>query len=270
MSQSACAPARYMHVFVRLSRYLYRVPLLIVHLLVGLPLTVLAIKIKPLSNRRFGKSQRLDELMIRWWQGALMWIFGLRLRSLGRPRRGPVVFAANHVSWIDISVMHSQCVMGFVAKQEIAQWPLVGMLAVCGRTIFHQRGSTKSLDNVVDAMIERLRSGQPVGVFPEGHARGGGDIGPFHARIFQAAVEASVVVQPVAISYGPQGRLQKTFAFAPGESFLANFFRLLAEPVCHTTVHFLDVVDTRRVEGRRTIAELTRSRIVAAMHAEAS
>lgn len=268
MSQSTCTASGFRQVSSRIVCYVYRIPLLLTHLLIGLPLTILAIRVAPLSRLPLGKTHRLDQLMIRWWQGTLMWIFGLRIRATGRPLSGPVLFAANHVSWIDISVMHSQCVMGFVAKQEIAKWPLVGMLAVCGQTIFHQRGSTQSLDHVVHAMIKRLQTGQPIGVFPEGHARGGGDIGPFHARIFQAAVEAQVLVQPVAISYGPQGRWQKSIAFAPGESFLANFIRLLGEPVRLTTVHFLEAVDTRHVEGRRTIAEQARSQIVAAIRTE--
>ena len=268
MSQATYTAEGFRQVFNRIVRYGYRIPLLIIHLLIGLPLTIIAIKVASPSGLSWWRTRRLDVLMIRWWQGTLMWIFGLRIRAMGRPLSGPVVFAANHVSWIDISVMHSQWVMGFVAKQEIARWPLIGMLAVCGQTIFHQRGSTQSLDNVVHAMTQRLQSGQPIGVFPEGHARGGGEIGPFHARIFQAAVEAQVLVQPVAISYGFQGRWQKTIAFAPGESFFANFVRLLGEPICLTTVHFLEAVDTRRIEGRRTIAEQARSQIVAAIRAE--
>ena len=252
----------------RFLRYLYRVPLLLLHLSLGLPMTLIAIAVPQLATLPVGQTQRLDEWMIRWWQGGLMWIFGLRLRLVGTPLTGPAVFAANHVSWIDISVMHSQRVMGFVAKQEIAHWPLVGKLAAYGRTIFHQRGSTQSFDSVLQAMVKRLGEGWAIGIFPEGHARSGGKIGPFHARIFQAAVEAKVPVQPVALCYGKQGRAQATVAFTEKESFIANFFRLLGEPVCVTHVCFLEPIDIQTLECRRKIAELARTRILNAIESE--
>jgi len=176
-----------------------------------------------------------------------------------------VLFVANHVSWVDISILHSQRMMGFVAKREIASWPVVGWLAARGQTIFHQRGNTESLGGVMQVMADRLRAGKAVGVFPEGRTRGGHDVGPFHARIFQAAVETSVPVQPVALIYGVRGDAQTIVAFGPGESFFANFLRLLGEPARHTEVHFLEPIGTQDLEGRRRIAETSRARIVAAM-----
>src|SRR3546814_19924248 len=85
------------------------------------------------------------------------------------------------------------------AKREIAGWPLVGWLATGGETIFHQRGSQESLGGVLQVMLARLRSGHSVGVFPEGRTGHGDEVGPFHARIFLAAVEAGAPVQPVAL-----------------------------------------------------------------------
>lgn len=136
-------------------------------------------------------------------------------------------------------MLHSQHVMGFVAKREIAGWPLVGWLATIGQTIFHQRGNTESLGGVLQEMLLRLQSGKPVGVFPEGRTRGGTEVGPFHARIFQAAVEAGVPVQPVALRYGVRGSAQAVVAFGERESFLANILRLLGEPSRLAEVHFL-------------------------------
>ncbi|MGK9806621.1 lysophospholipid acyltransferase family protein, partial [Salmonella enterica subsp. enterica] len=85
----------------------------------------------------------------------------------------------------------------------------------------------ESLGGVLHEMLARLRSGRSVGVFPEGGTRDGRELGPFHARIFLAAVEAGVPVQPVALRYGERGDAQSVVAFQPGESFLANFVRLL-------------------------------------------
>ncbi|KRG46883.1 acetyltransferase [Stenotrophomonas panacihumi] len=265
MSESSLSATRDAGGTLRWFRYLYRVPLLLLHVVLGLPVTMACIVVPPLARIRFGADDTLEQVMIRWWQGNLMRIFGFRLRRFGTPLPGPTLFVANHVCWIDISILHSQRVMGFVAKREIAGWPLVGWLAARGQTIFHQRGSTESLGGVLQEMLVRLREGKSVGVFPEGRTRGGHEVGPFHARIFQAAVEAQVPVQPVALRYGEHGNAQTIVAFGARESFFANFLRLLGEPSRVAEVHFLQPIAAHDVEGRRRIAETSRARIVAAM-----
>jgi len=249
----------------RLLRYLLRTPLLLVHLLLALPVTLVVIALP--WARRGEHGVRLEHRVIRWWSAGLVRIFGFRLKRFGTPLPGAVMFVANHVSWIDIVVLHSQRMMGFVAKREIAGWPLIGWMAGRAETIYHQRGDSESLGGVLHEMVGRLRTGKSVGVFPEGRTRDGRGIGPFHARLFLAAVEAGVRVQPVALRYGEHGNAQTTVAFQPGEHFLGNFLRLLGEPLRVAEVHFLEPISTSDTEGRRRIAELARERIVDAMRA---
>jgi 1-acyl-sn-glycerol-3-phosphate acyltransferase len=250
----------------RAFRYLYRVPLLAWHLAIDLP--VILLLMLPWTGRIRVRGERLEHLVIRAWSAGLMRIFGFRLRRKGTPLPGAAVFVANHVSWVDIVVLHSQRMMGFVAKREISRWPLVGFLASRGETIFHERGSSESLGGVLHEMLARLRAGRSVGVFPEGRTRDGREVGPFHARIFLAAVESAARVQPVALRYGPRGAAQPLVAFQPGESFFGNFVRLLGEPARQADVCFLEPIDTTDGGGRRRIAELARERIIAAMHGD--
>ena len=249
---------------MRALRYLYRFPLLAWHVLVDLPLVLLAIAL-PTHRITLASGERLDYRVIRAWQSGLMRVFGLRMGSVGTPLPGATVFVANHVSWIDIVALHSQRMMGFVAKREIAGWPLVGWLASRGETIYHQRGSTESLGGVLHEMLARLRAGRSVGVFPEGRTRGGHEVGPFHARIFLAAVEADVPVQPVALRDGTRGDAQTIVAFGPKENFAQNFLRLLGEPPRSAEAICLEPIPAGGGEGRRRIAELARERIVAAL-----
>jgi 1-acyl-sn-glycerol-3-phosphate acyltransferase len=248
---------------MRWLRYGYRLPLLLWHMLVDLPL-VLLLQNRLIAGLEIG-GERLDDRLVRAWSAGLMRVFGFRLRRTGTPLPGATVFVANHVSWVDIIALHSQRMMGFVAKREIAGWPLVGWMAARGETIFHQRGSTESLGGVLHEMLARLRAGRSVGVFPEGRTRDGREVGPFHARIFLAAVEAGAPVQPVALRYGVGGVAQTAVAFRPGEDFVGNFLRLLGEPARIAEVRFLAPIAPGDAEGRRRIAELARDRIVAAM-----
>lgn len=252
---------------LRALRYGYRVPMLLWHVLVHLPLVLLGIT--PLTAALpLPGGERLDHRLIRAWSAGLMRVFGFRLRRSGIPVAGAALFVANHVSWIDIVALHSQRMMGFVAKKEISRWPLVGWLASRGETIYHQRGSQESLGGVLHEMLGRLRGGRSVGVFPEGRTRDGREVGPFHARIFLAAVEAGVAVQPVALRYGEHASAQTVVAFRAGESFVGNFLRLLGEPARTGEVAFLEPIAPGDAAGRRRIAEVARQRIVAAMHAD--
>src|SRR5688500_9116025 len=258
----APAPA-FLRGAARALRYAYRVPLLLWHVVVDLPLTLLLAS-PPLGGLHWG-GEPLDHRLFRLWQAGMMRIFGFRVHRQGTPLPGAVVFVANHVSWIDIVALHSQRMMGFVAKREISRWPLVGWMAMRGETIFHERGSAESLGGVLHEMLARLRAGRSVGVFPEGRTRDGREVGAFHARIFLAAVESGARVQPVALRYGDRGAMQTRVAFQPGESFFGNFLRLLGEPARKADVCFLEPIDTTDAGGRRRIAELARERIVAAM-----
>jgi len=248
---------------LRPLRYLYRLPMLAWHIVLHLPLTLLLMA-PPFGGIRIG-GEPLKHRMVRWWQRSLMRVFGFRMRRIGTPLPGAVMFVANHVSWIDIVALHAFRMMGFVAKREIAGWPLVGRLATMGETIYHQRGSQESLGGVLHEMLARLREGRAVGVFPEGRTRDGAAVGPFHARIFLAAVEANVPVQPVALRYGEGGEAQTIVAFGPTENFMQNFLRLLGEPGRVADVIFLEPILPGDAEGRRRLAETARGRVVEAM-----
>ena len=249
----------------RAGRYALRVPMLLWHALVHLPPVMLGLMLPGDLRDRGGAGWHAR--LVRLWQGGLMRVFGMRMRRVGEPLPGATLFVANHVSWMDISALHSQRMMGFVAKQEIDGWPVVGRMARRGGTIFHQRGSQESMGGVIDAMLARLREGRSVGVFPEGRTRGGDEVGPFHARIFMAAVEAGVPVQPVALRYGAGGEGQRAVAFQARENFLQNFLRLLGGPARTVEVVFLEPVMPGEAEGRAAIARIARERIVEALHA---
>ena len=243
----------------RALRYLVRLPMLAWHLLVHLPVTLVLIAMGEVGGRR------LDHAAIRGWARGLLWVFGLHVRREGTPLPGGTLFVANHVSWVDIVALHSQHMMGFIAKSEIRDWPVVGWLTTHAETVFLQRGNAHSLGGVMGAMATRLRSGHAVAVFPEGGTRDGHALGPFHARIFTAAVEADAPVQPVALCYGEGCEAQAIVAFALGENFLVNFFRLLGEPSRPARVCFLQPILHADHDGRRGIAQLARARVAAAM-----
>ncbi|MGN2247190.1 lysophospholipid acyltransferase family protein [Frateuria sp. GZRR35] len=244
-------------------RYLWRVPLLLLHILLGI---LLCAGILSWNRHRVMVDGRepFAHRMIRWWSTMLMRIFGLRSVRIGKPLPDPVLFVANHTSWIDIELLHSQRAACFVAKAEIARWPLVGWMAATGGTIFHRRGSNHSLAAVMQAMVERLRGGRSVAVFPEGGTGHNGVLKVFHARIFQAALDAQVPVQPVALRFARNGKRVVDAGFREGENFMGNLLRMLGEAPLDAEVHFLTPVPAMP-DARRRMAELSRERIGVAL-----
>ena len=248
---------------LRPLRYLWRVPLLLLHVLLGILLCAGILSWNKHVVMKDGR-EPFAHRMIRWWSTKLLRIFGLRSVRFGQPLRDPVLFVANHTSWIDIELLHSQRAACFVAKAEIASWPLVGWLAASGGTIFHRRGSNHSLATVMQVMVDRLRGGRSVAVFPEGGTGHNGVLRVFHARIFQAALDADVPVQPVALRFARGGRRVIDAGFRERENFMQNFLRLLGEAPLDAEVHFLEPVPATP-EARRRMAELSRERIAAAL-----
>ena len=248
---------------LRPLRYLWRVPLLLVHVGAGLVLCAVVMSWNRDAVMREGREPLAHRLQ-RAWSRRLLAIFGLRALRFGQPLPDPVLFVANHTSWTDIEAVHSQRAACFVAKAEIAHWPVVGWMAASGGTIFHRRGNNHSLAAVMQTMVERLHAGRSVAVFPEGGTSADGVPRVFHARIFQAALDAGVPVQPVALRFARDGRRVSDGGFRANESFGANLLRLLGGAPMDVEVHFLDVVPTS-TDGRRHMAEMARMRILAAL-----
>jgi 1-acyl-sn-glycerol-3-phosphate acyltransferase len=222
-------------------RLLYRLPWLLVHLVLFLPLALLA-SVPPLPRIRIA-GRGLDEILQSGWTGLVCRIFGLRISVTGELPKGASLVVANHISWIDIPLLYSLAPMGFVAKAEIARWPVAGFIARFGNSLFHDRGSHDSSRKVKDAMVARLKQGQRVAIFPEGGILPGHGVKPFHARLFAAVAESEAPVQPLMLRYVKEGRHYREIGFLPGEHFLANFFRLLGQPTRLAEVAILEPID---------------------------
>ena len=193
----------------------------------------------------------------------LCWVFGIRVKVVGVPARAPTLIAANHLSWLDIIVIHSACSMGFVAKAEIEKWLFFSYIARTGNTIFHRRGSHDSAAGVATVMIERLKGGQRVAIFPEGGIQPGNiEVRVFHARMFRAAVDTGCPVQPVTVRYIAEHGRDDDITFRVGENMLVNIGRILARPGSVAELHFLPVISAEG-KPRRLLAETTRIAVVA-------
>jgi len=162
------------------------------------------------------------------WAGRYLAILGIRVRVLGRPpsvRGGGVLLAANHLSWLDIHLLHSQLPARFVSKAEVRGWPLIGWLAEAAGTVFLVREKKADAMRVNQIMAEHLRLGDCLALFPEGTTSDGSTLLSFYPSLFQPAVDAGAQVWPVRIRYlTPAGETCEAASYhgtmSLGESFL--------------------------------------------------
>lgn len=144
---------------------------------------------------------------IGWVRFFLQWFgeaLGLDVRVEGAPVGRDVLYVANHLSWLDILALGGATETAFVSKDDVSQWPLVGMLARIGGTIFIDRQSRRAARGQADQLGLALMNHHPVTLFPEGTTNDGAALFPFRPTLFASVAPAppGVVIQPVAIDYG--------------------------------------------------------------------
>lgn len=175
------------------------------------------------------------------WQRRMLEILGVRLEVQGQPpAQGPVLLVANHISWLDILVMHAARHCRFVSKSEIRHWPVLGTLSTGSGTLYIERDNRRDAMRVVHHMAESLRAGDVVAVFPEGTTGNGHELLPFHANLIQAAISSGAPVQPVALRFvdPATGVLSDRPQYLDDDTLAGSVWRTLAGPPIVAEVRF--------------------------------
>jgi len=205
---------------------------------------------------------------IKAWSIRLVALCGVRVRieyhrdAKSAPR---ALMVANHVSWLDIFVINSLYPTRFVAKSDIRNWPLIGWLCEKSGTIFISRGKLRDVRRIYQGLVKSLHGGEHVAFFPEGTTAAQGTLLPFHANLFEAAIEAGVPVQPYAVRYVDRcGRLHPAADFVGDMTFVQSIMTVLKSGGMTAELTVLPVIDTSEASHRRELADAAR-RVIASV-----
>lgn len=202
---------------------------------------------------------------IGWPRFFLQWFgeaIGLEVRIEGRPLERDVLYVANHVSWLDILALGGATPTFFISKDDVRAWPLVGMLARIGGTIFIDRESRRAARGQVDQLGTALLGHHPITLFPEGTTGDGLTVLPFRPALFASVAPPppGISVQPVAIDYAAAGEI----AWTGDEALGPNAARLLDRPGrLRCTLHFLPPLPPS--DDRKAIAAQAQAAVAAAL-----
>lgn len=181
---------------------------------------------------------KFNQWILQNWSRLLLHVCGLTVSTYGDLPSQPTFILANHVSWLDIPVVHSLILAGFVGKHEIKYWPILGWLAMLGDTIFLKRGNQNSRQLVIQTLIKHLKKGRSVAVFPEGRVTDGTHLGRFHRQLVHAAVLTNTPITPVAIKFLTQSRTRNAdVCFKNNEWFILHVWRILSLPSSFVEIH---------------------------------
>ena len=186
-------------------------------------------------------SPEQTEARVQAWSLQLLALWNIRLHVQGQPGiSGPMLLVANHISWLDIVVMHAARHCRFVSKSDIREWPIIGTLATGCDTLFIQRTNRRDAMRVVQEMTLALQNGDVVAIFPEGTTSDGLHLLPFHANLIQAAIAADAPVQPVALKFVDRhsGSISLAPAYIGDDSLLVSVWRTLTAEGIDAVLYF--------------------------------
>ena len=240
---------------MRRLRAVWRLLRLLSHLVTGL------LKIT-FQFPRFAQAQKDQAVQI--WSLVLLKHMGIALRVHGEvPKTGPVLLAANHISWLDIIVMHAARHCRFISKDDIANWPVVGTLATAAGTLYIQRESRRDALRVVHQMAACLQNNEVLAVFPEGTTGDGTTVLPFHANLLQAAISANAPVQPVGLKFVDVASTETSLApcYVGDDTLVGSVWRTLCADPIEALVHF-GPLQSAQGRDRRTWAADVRKAVL--------
>lgn len=238
-------------------RLAWRLARVILHLLAGLATCALVF---PWARRQ------LRDTLTRRWSRRLLAICGVRVEQApGNAVLEHALFVSNHISWLDIFVINSLHPCRFVAKAEIRAWPVLGWLVASAGTVFIARGNRRELRHIFKGIVSVLEQGERVAFFPEGTVAQQGQVLPFHANLFEAAIDAGVPVQPCALAYLDEaGNWHPNVDYVGEVTFVDSMMTILRGGPIRARLHCLAPLEAKGAH-RRELATAAHDAVAAAL-----
>ena len=153
----------------------------------------------PCTSKRARARRR--GLLFRLWGRAAAAVIGMRLDAGGVAPRPPFLLVVNHLGYADVVALAASCECVFVAKKEVAAWPLVGRLCRSMKTIFVDRRSRRDIPRALSLVEAALDEGAGVVLFAEGTSTRGRRVLPFKSPLLEAAARRGLPVHYASLSY---------------------------------------------------------------------
>jgi lyso-ornithine lipid O-acyltransferase len=234
-----------------------------------LSLLVLILLLAPLQLIAIAFGLRWQQSIPHLFHRGFCALVGIRIHEIGtRTSDTPVLILSNHVSWLDICIIGARAPVVFVAKSEVAKWPVFGWLAKLQRTIFIERERRQKTGAAAQEIGDRMLSGDAVVLFAEGTSSDGMRVLPFrsaligsvHHALGESTHHKQITVQPMSLAYVGFGGLPVGRAFRENVAWygdidlIPHFIGILASGAIDVTVSWGEAVAYDMSADRKKIA----------------
>lgn len=209
-----------------------------------------------------------------FWQKRICRVFGLDVEVVNAPVQSrPAVFVSNHVSYLDIPVIASVLPVSFVAKAEVANWPLFGLLARLQQTVFVSR-SRAAVGREKDALAATLANGKRLVIFPEGTSSDGSKALPFKSSLLGIALEAGgeMPIQPFTIELAEIGgrkiagqQDRDFYAWYGDMTLMPHFWNFAKTSGAKVRLHFHAPLHVKEIQDRKILAQKCHELVASAL-----
>ena len=194
--------------------------------------------------------------LIRSWDGKVLNIFAMRMKVDAPPgfdlAHSKRLYIGNHISWIDVYALQSVTAARFVAKSELAAWPVLGTLIALSGTVFIERAKRADTRRIVKTLQQHLHDREVIAVFPEGSTTDGRDVLKFHANLLQAALDAGAEIVPFCLRYtDAKGHFTTAAAYIGEMSLWESLKLMLREKRMHCELTLFAPLDTAGRDRRQ-------------------
>ncbi|MCB6183402.1 1-acyl-sn-glycerol-3-phosphate acyltransferase [Leeia sp. TBRC 13508] len=238
----------------------YRIARLGIHLLSGM------LEVRIFFGRASEEERRWR---IQRWSTKMLKVLGVKLEVVGDAPLAPPknsLWVANHISWLDVFVLNAMLPLQFVAKSEVANWPVIGWMCRHTGTLFIERDSKKDLLRV-NALVEgALQQGGAVAFFPEGTTTDGSELKPFAASLFHSASVTRGDIYPVALQYiQPNGCRELAPAYIDEVTLMDTIWQIAGAKEITAQITLLPQMNAAHL-NRRELASTAHKHIEAVIH----
>ena len=221
---------------------------IILHILLVVPLCLLI----------FISTKNQQERIIRFWCKRLLSIFEINVEVTGLEtylaNQKKYLMVANHISWMDIIVIQSIKPCIFVAKSDVASWPLFGWVAQMTGTIFIKRDKVSDIKKALKKMKRRLIK-RSVCIFPEGTSTSGRYLLTFKSNLFQSSIDTNKSILPLCLRYEQNNSYSDKAAFVDDMSLVDSINKIKQEKDMRVIVEVLQPIRPRY--NRKELASYT-------------
>lgn len=200
----------------------------------------------------------------RLWGRGLLWGVGARVTVKGERPEGAFFLVANHLSYIDAFLLAGHVGGAFVARADMAHWPIFGWMMRNAYQVFINREDMRDAARVLGLIDDVLKNDDGIIIFPEAGCTRGTHVRQFRPAMFQVPAARNMPVHCATITYStPPGypAAGDDVVWWRHEEFLDHFERCLRLPYFNVELTFAPApisAPDRKQLAAKTHAEVVR------------